>query len=115
MNDFIDVKELEYTHIGKHCKLEGTFFFSGKTFIHSHLKGNISVDKDSTIIFEGTSFFEGELKGSLIEIYGIFNGTIDSTGSVIIHPTANISGKIKAKSLIIHPGATVNFTGDTED
>ena len=60
MNDFIDVRELEYTQIGKCCKLEGIFYLSGKTFIHSQIKGKIFVDKKSTIIFESSSCFEGE-------------------------------------------------------
>ena len=45
----------------------------------------------------------------------LLKGTLTASGRIVIHPTAKVSGDIKASQLVIHPGSSVNINADTED
>lgn len=109
------IQNQNFTSIGKSTVLKGLFNFSGNTHLLGNLSGEITVSPPAKLILEISSKTEAIILCHDIEIYGEFYGDIKASGTVIIYPTANVTGKIIAKALEILPGATVNMSGHTEE
>jgi cytoskeletal protein CcmA (bactofilin family) len=119
MEQFPQIKELEFTFFGKGSNLEGDFRLYGPTRIASHIKGEIYVaeieDGSNLISIEPEGVFEGKITCEDLELYGQFKGEIHSTGVVSIYPNAHFEGLIKAENLIIHPGSYVEMEAHTKN
>ncbi len=111
-NQNISLKEQEFIYLGKNSSMQGEFVFEGPTRINSKITGNIKITEGNQIIFDRHSDINGEVYGHDIEIFGKFEGKIHSKGNVVVYPCASIIGEIKAKNLIIKPGAQVNIKGE---
>lgn len=109
----LNIKNQDFSFLGKGSTLCGEFVLGGTTHLQSKVEGKITMSNDSNLVIEFDAVVKGELNGSNIEIYGQFEGNINSTGKVIIYPPAKVRGNIQAKSLEIHPGAQVNFDAHT--
>ncbi len=107
------IKHQEFTHIGQNTKLKGEFEFSGKTQIEGEVHGSIRLKDASLLILGIDSNVVGKIFCHDLEIYGVIEAEIESSGSIIIYPSAQVIGNLKAKSLEILPGAEVNMTGHT--
>lgn len=108
-------KQLEFTILGKQTNLEGKFEFSGDTIINGRIKGEVNVLNQSKVTLERESEFEGTIYAHDIDIFGKAQGQIICTGIATIRPSANVSGLVKAISLNIYPGATLNVEGHTQE
>ena len=115
MEQYENIKSLEFTLLGKECNLKGDFSFNGHTRIAGHLEGEISLEDDSILCIESTGSIEGSIKCQDLEIYGQFNGDIKSSGKVTIFPPARVYGSLRAKNLEVYPGAILNLDGFTDD
>ena len=120
MDQFPQIKELEFTFFGKGSILEGDFKLTGPTRVASHIKGevivnNIEDDKSNLLSIEPEGRFDGKVTCDDLELYGQFRGEIHSSGVVTIFPNAKFEGLIKAKNLIIHPGSFVDMEAHTKD
>lgn len=113
--DVSNFKSLNFTVLGQESQLEGDFKFRGDILLASELKGSLTMLDDGKVILERTSNFNGNIFCKDIEIFGNFQGTINSSGTLSIRSSASVSGKINAKSLSIYPGATLNIEGHTLD
>lgn len=109
-----ELRNMNFSFMGKGCVLSGKFSLCGPTHLASHLEGELKMSDASTLIIEPEGSFEGHLHCHDIEIFGRFEGTLVAAGTVTLHSCANIFGEIEAKNLIIHPGATVNIEGRTQ-
>lgn len=107
------IKHQEFTHIGQNSKLKGEFEFKGKTQIEGELTGTIQMLFQSTLILGIDSRINGKIFCHDLEIYGSIEAEIEASGKVIVYPSAQVIGNLKAKSLEILPGAEVNMTGHT--
>jgi cytoskeletal protein CcmA (bactofilin family) len=107
------INNLDFTFIGKNSNLKGDFIFNSNTKIAGTIVGNLFLKNEATLTLEIGSTLNGVIKGHHIEIYGSFNGEIESTGTIIIYPTGNVEGKILAKSIEVLPGANLNIIGHT--
>jgi cytoskeletal protein CcmA (bactofilin family) len=120
MEQFPQIKELEFTFFGKGSSLEGDFKLTGPTRIASKVKGevivnNIGEESSNLLSIEPEGSFEGKVHCDDLELYGHFKGEILSNGIVTIFPNAKFEGRIKAKNLIIHPGSFVEMEAHTRD
>ena len=119
MDQFPQIKELEFTFFGKGSVLEGDFKLSGPTRIASHIKGEVivsdNIEGSNLISIEPEGKLEGKISCDDIEIYGLFKGEIHSKGVVTIFPNARFEGLLKAKNLIIHPGSYVEMEAHTKE
>ena len=111
MDNIITIKEQEFTLIGKHCRLNGVFHFSGLTHLEGKLEGEVHLTKDSCLTVESTSEVKGKIFCNDIKVYGSIEGEIKSSGLVEVFPTGKVKGLINSKNFIIHPGAIVNVDG----
>ena len=108
MKDKKDVKNFNF--IGTNTLLNGNLAFQGNTYFHGALEGNIHQEDQETLVCEVTSHIKGDIIGTNVEIYGEIEGTIHAQESLIIYPTAKVTGNIKAKNFKIYAGA--NFNGE---
>lgn len=109
------IKNQDFTTIGKNSVITGNLNFSGATHIMGKVSGEITVEREASLIISVGAFVEGNINCHHLEVYGQFSGEIKSQGKVTLYPTAEITGKIIAKNLEILPGAVVNMNGHTEE
>tara|TARA_R110000868_G_scaffold204946_3_gene453170 strand:+ start:36503 stop:36853 length:351 start_codon:yes stop_codon:yes gene_type:complete len=108
-----EMQDKSFSFIGKGCVISGKFSLKGTTHLASHLEGELIMEDDSRLTIEPEGSFEGRLQSHDVEIFGKFDGNLISTGTVIIHSCASVSGDLEASHLIVKPGATVNIEGRT--
>jgi len=108
------LENLDYTHIGKNSYLNGDFIFSHHTILSGHMEGQITATKNASLKIEMSASVKGKMKGYNLEIYGEFEGEIESLGTVKIFPTAQVNATIKAQHIEVLPGARVNMTAHTQ-
>jgi len=113
VTDYTELVNREFTNIGNQCRLKGEFHFSGKTQICCKMEGEIHMEDKSELCLDHDSHFTGTIYCHNIEIYGKFEGTLKSTGKVVVYSPAEINGLIDSNSLMIHPGAVLNMDGHT--
>lgn len=111
----MQLDDQSFCFFGKKSVIKGDLFLEGPTHISSMIEGNIQVEENFKLSIEPTGAVQGSLTAYDIDIYGKVEGDIISHGTLRIFPSAKVSGKITAKSLVIRPGATVNMIGHTND
>ena len=114
MINFDNVKNKNFSILGKNCVLKGEFHMSGLVNISSDIEGNLFLENEGKIFIEKQAHFTGNIKCLDIEIFGQFSGNIDSAGTVIIQPTAKVRGRINAVKISIFPGSEVNIEGHAQ-
>ncbi len=113
MKQNIDLKNLDFSFLGKGSKINGVFHLVGATHLASDLEGELHIDDDSNLCIEASGRFKGTINCHNIEIYGQVEGELKATGKVIVYPPATFKGSISAETLVIYPGAEVNMEGHT--
>ena len=94
------------TFIGPSVKLEGNFSGEGDVAIEGILIGNLSTRGDIKV---GTNaVIEAEVRAKNANIAGKVKGNLIISNHLKLTSTANISGDLKAMTLSIEEGATVN-------
>lgn len=113
MPDYIDIQKQDFSFLGKGSKISGVFHLQGPTHMSSEIDGEIFMKDKSDLCIEKSGCFIGNITCHNLEIYGHFEGSIESSGKVTVYPPANLTGKVKTKNLVIYPGATINIDGFT--
>lgn len=114
MGTYENIKNLEFTLVGKECQMKGDFEFNGHTRIAGKLEGKVNLADSAILSIEPTGSIEGEIHCQNLEIYGHFDGSIHSSGKVTIYPPAKVYGSLKSKNLEVYPGALLNLEGFTD-
>lgn len=114
MNSYIDLRDQDFSFLGKNSSFSGVFNLNGPTHLASQIEGEIYVKNNFELCIEQDGHIQGTIQCHDIDVYGSIEGTLESTGKVTIYPSAKVQGKIKAKDLIIYPGAVVNIDGVAE-
>ncbi|MFA5584845.1 MAG: polymer-forming cytoskeletal protein [Bacteriovoracaceae bacterium] len=110
-----DFKTFQYNILGAGTHLTGDISLSGDTILTARIEGNITMLSPSKLVLERGSEVEGRIEAFDLEVFGSIKGDIISNGSVSIRSSAQISGSIKAKKLIIYPGAIVDTKAITQE
>ena len=106
----MDIKQQNFTYIGKGSTLVGNLRLGGTSHINSRIEGEIHMlDKSANLIVERTGLIEGTIFCHDIEIYGVVTGKISATGKIIVYPPASVSGIIEAINLVVYPGSKTNL------
>ena len=113
MSRIPEIQEQSFSFIGKGSSLNGVFQLSGPTRMAGSIEGELTIHGKHDLVIEKDGSFRGTLKCSTIEIYGIFQGSLESSGSVVIYPSAQVTGDINSEHLVVHPGAVINMEGKT--
>ncbi|MBF0298443.1 MAG: polymer-forming cytoskeletal protein [Oligoflexia bacterium] len=112
-NDFLDIKEQNFSFLGVGARLIGEFHLNGVVRISAQMEGKLFVESSGKLIIERNGSFNGKIQSDDIEIFGLVDGEINSNGRVILRPCSAVNGKINCKDLVIYPGATLNIDGHT--
>ncbi|MBF0362276.1 MAG: polymer-forming cytoskeletal protein [Oligoflexia bacterium] len=112
-NNYLDIKEQNFSFLGVGAKLHGEFRLSGVVRVAAQMEGELFVESSGKLIIERDGQFSGRLESDDIEIFGEVEGEIKSNGRVILRPCSKVNGKISCKDLVIYPGAILNIEGHT--
>jgi len=113
MGQYFDTSSLNFNFIGIDTILEGKITLAGVVRLAGKITGEVHLLPDSVLIIEQS----GEIKGKLfcfdVEIYGKFEGDLQSHNKLTVYPTAHVLGKIQSQNMVIFPGASVEMEGHT--
>lgn len=115
MIDYSGIHHQDFSYLSKGSKISGKLVFSGLTRISSQVEGEIQTLDDASLIIELDGKIKGDITCQNLEVYGQVDGTILSSGKVILYPSAFVKGQITTQSLVIHPGAQVEIRGHTKE
>jgi cytoskeletal protein CcmA (bactofilin family) len=115
MEQDLNLRNQDFSFLGKGSVIKGDFTLNGPTKIAAQIEGDLQMHGKSSLTIERSGIFLGNIKCHDLEIFGVFEGSVSSSGKVVIYPPAKITGEIKAKDFIVHPGAILNIKGHTED
>ncbi len=94
------------TVVGANVKLTGTISDVSDIVIHGTVEGEVISDK--TITITETASVKGPVTGHLISVSGKVNGAVTAHEKLELQPTADVSGSLSTKELIIKSGALFN-------
>lgn len=113
MSKYIQLRQQNFSFVGKNSRIKGDLLLEGTTILACHVEGEIQMQKKSSLTVEPESIVKGEIKCHDLDVYGRVQGDIDSTGLVTFHPTSSFRGKIRAQKLVVKPGADLDMDGHT--
>ena len=91
--------------IGENSVLEGSFDTRGSMFVDG---AAINADLSAGFLSIGTTGrVEGQARVERAEIFGAFDGTLISSGEIILRASARIDGDVKCARLVTHRGAVI--------
>ena len=96
------------TLVGANTELNGNVISKGIIRIDGKVTGNVTVQGD---LFIGeNAFIKGDLTASNIQIAGSVEGSVFSSGLLILMPTARMLGDIQVKSFVCEEGSIFEGT-----
>ena len=115
MTELIPLKEQDYSFLSKGSQLKGEIRLKGISRLACSLEGELFMDDQKTLTIESSGVVKGSLHCHDLEVHGQVEGEINSSGKVTLFPSARVKLHVKAKNLIIYPGAVVNMTAQTTE
>ena len=109
------VRENSISIIGKDLKLKGEFKFANEVHVYGEIEGTIQFAAEGKLVIEQTGKVHGQLKCDQIEVYGLVEGSIESSSSVIVRSSGKIKGTVHAQNISVYPGALLNIEGHTKE
>ena len=94
------------TVVGANVKLTGTISDVNDIVVHGTVEGEVISDK--TVTITETASVKGPVTAQMVSVSGRINGGVTAHQKLELLPTANVSGSISTKELIIKSGAAFN-------
>ena len=96
------------TVINATSKIAGSLEFQDGVKIDGRIKGDVTFGTDDglLIVSKGATV-EGNVSGPKALILGLVEGNLDIDGLLVLAPSAEILGNVRCGRLIIHDGATI--------
>lgn len=94
-----------FSIIDKGLTIEGIVCCKGKLIVKGILKGEL--EGENVIIAENGAIY-AEMSATDISIGGTFEGTIRSTGKLVILSSGNCSGYVNCQTLVLESGGILN-------
>jgi cytoskeletal protein CcmA (bactofilin family) len=115
MKEYIDLRNQDFSFFGKGSKISGVFTLKGATHLAGEIEGELHVEDEAELSIDRSGHLKGTINCHNIEIFGEFEGELNSSGKVTIYPPAIICGVINARDLVVYPGAKLNIDGHTNN
>jgi len=96
------------TLIGSHSVFTGDLVFEGAVRIDGRFEGNISSEKDGTLIVSEGAFIKGEVCVPNLVLHGDINGNVCATSSLKVGAKGVLNGDVEYKIISLAEGASVN-------
>lgn len=94
------------TVVGANVKLTGTISDVNDIVIHGTVEGEVISDK--TVTVTETASVKGPVTAQMVSVSGKVNGGVTAHQKLELLPTADVSGSISTRELIIKSGAVFN-------
>lgn|SRR3989338_5276480 len=94
------------TVVGANVKLTGTISDVNDIVIHGTVEGEVISDK--TVTITETASVKGPITAQMVSVSGKVNGGVTAHQKLELLPTADVSGSISTRELIIKSGAMFN-------
>jgi len=92
--------------IGENSLLEGSFETHGTIFVDG---AAVNADlRAAQLSIGATGRVEGQAAVHRAEIAGVFDGTLECAGEVILRSSSRIAGEVKCAKLVTHRGAVID-------
>lgn len=96
-----------FNFIGQSSEINGELVLRGDTHIFGKFSGNITGERNISLIIEYTGQVEGTITGVNVIIKGQLIGDISSAEKIEISSTGKVKGIIEAKNFQIYPGSKI--------
>ena len=63
--------------------------------------------RGALVVGEGGAVRGGAVEASDITVEGEVSGEVNAAGSLVVHPTGSLSGRVRGRSIRVHEGATL--------
>ncbi len=97
-----------YNALTAGSKITGTIVADGDFRIDGTVEGEIECK--GKVIIGQQGFMKGTIQCVNAEIFGTFDGKLEIRETLAVRETANITGDIKTKILLVEPNAIINGT-----
>lgn len=94
------------TVVGANVKLTGAISDINDITVHGTVEGEVVSDKNVTI--SETANIKGPVTAEIISVSGKINGAVTAHQRLELLPSAEVSGSINTKELIVKSGARLN-------
>lgn len=104
----VDLSQHKFSLFGKDDFLKGEFILKNDTFVSARVEGTIRMEEKRKLIIEPSGEIIGKIEAHVVELYGRVDGEIEAKELLILYPNSLVEGRIKSKSVQVHPGARIN-------
>lgn len=96
-------KGVPFSLLGSQTFFQGKVILKGEARLAGHIEGTII--SEDVLIIEELALIKGEIQGVVIEVSGVFEGSIKAAELLRLTPTARVQGDIASYKLIVEEGA----------
>ena len=95
--------------IGAGTRVEGNVIFKGGLRVDGEVRGNISSEsgRDGTLVVSEKASVEGAISVGHVVINGVVIGPIVAAESLVLLPSARVTGDVEYHQIEMHQGAVI--------
>ena len=94
--------------VGDVMKFTGEVQFRSMLRIDGHFSGNVDSADGTLIVSTGAQVSQAVINVAVAKINGTVQGDINASQELVLGPTANVTGKVCARTLTVEEGALFN-------
>ena len=96
-------KVLPFSLLGSQTFFQVKLILKGEARLAGHVEGTII--SEDVLIIEESALIKGEIQGVVIEVSGVFEGTLHAAELLRLTPSARVQGDIASYKLVVEEGA----------
>jgi cytoskeletal protein CcmA (bactofilin family) len=100
------------TTIGASLKITGEITSQEDITIHGCVKGHIRI-QDGTLLVAPKGDIDAQVQGARVTIHGKLAGAVAATERIELTPTADVTGTLTARAIVLQDGAAFNGSIDS--
>jgi cytoskeletal protein CcmA (bactofilin family) len=101
------------TTIGASLKITGEITSQEDVTIHGSVKGQIRIQQ-GTLLIAPKGHIDAGVQGSKVTIHGRLAGDVAATERIELMPTADVTGTLTARAIVLQDGAAFNGLIDSK-
>jgi cytoskeletal protein CcmA (bactofilin family) len=94
--------------VGDVLRFSGEVQFRSMLRIDGHFSGQVDSAEGTLIVSAGAQVRQAVINVAVAKINGTVEGDINASKEVVLGPTADVTGNVSTRSLVIEEGAIIN-------
>ena len=94
--------------VGDVLRFSGEVQFRSMLRIDGHFSGHVDSAEGTLIVSAGAQVRQAVINVAVAKINGTVEGDINASKEVVLGPTADVTGNVSTRSLVIEEGAIIN-------